>query len=82
MFAYPVPAAGLVTIGCLNNRVYNRVLLEIYDVAGKKLAVQEASFSDAVQTRFIYDAGKLPPGTYFFTITADNKKHTGKFIKK
>jgi hypothetical protein len=80
MFAYPNPTAGLITIGCLN-KGYNNIYLQIYDASGRLLGTQEASLIDATQARFVFDAGSLTEGIYFFTIITDGVKHSGEFLK-
>jgi len=80
LFAYPNPVTDLITIGCMN-KGYTKVLLEVFDRSGRRLAALEPTSLDASQARFIYDASALLPGVYIYHLITDGKTHTGKFLK-
>lgn len=56
------------------------VRLEVFDLLGKRLRVLEKGFKPAGEHEVTFDAGGLPSGLYFYTLTADNFTQTRKMV--
>jgi hypothetical protein len=58
----------------------SRVLIKVYDVAGKEVSTIENSERTAGTYNVSFDAKQLASGVYYYKLTADNYSATKKFI--
>ena len=60
--------------------VHSSVSLRVYDAIGREVAVLVNGEQSAGQHRVIWDAAGLPSGIYFYHITAEPFRQTGKMV--
>lgn len=70
---YPNPAIDIININL--DKVYNSANLEILDITGKSILIQNLNFKKDV------NVDKLINGSYIYLIELDGQKYGGKFIK-
>jgi hypothetical protein len=58
----------------------DRVQLQVYNILGEKMH-EEIIGAAPGEHQFVFDGGKLLPGTYFYRVINSDKLYTGKFIK-
>jgi hypothetical protein len=58
-----------------------RVLIELYDLSGKKIAVIANEVLPEGTSRIAYDSGQLPAGIYQYKVTAGHGITSGKLLK-
>jgi hypothetical protein len=76
--AFPNPATRTISINYSVSTVSN-VLIEIYDIAGKKMdSFKETSVNGTRVSKV--DLSNYAAGTYFYSVTSDHSKLDGKFV--
>ncbi len=69
--AYPNPSNDAVTVG-MSLEETRDVLVEVYDVAGRRVAVlHEGALAAGTDHRFVFGEADLPGGVYLIRATAD-----------
>lgn len=56
-------------------------LITVYDVMGKQVSTGTLQVSEGLNTLSVPDAGNLPKGVYYISITVNGQKQTSKLIK-
>jgi choice-of-anchor B domain-containing protein len=55
-----------------------RISIKVYDVLGKQVSLIADEYMQAGNYRATFDAGRLPSGTYFYTLSGDGFRQTKK----
>ena len=76
---YPNPFNAKTTI-YYNLKNTSTVKLEIYDLAGRKVATLTDAVQSAGDYQVVWDAGSVASGVYFYHLTADDKNLTKRMV--
>jgi len=79
VYAYPVPATNIITIGCYNNTKAHNI--SIVDIYGRVLIKVPITIYNGTEIRSSIDISALTPGNYIYKIDFDDAPYNGKFIK-
>jgi len=60
----------------------SKTLFQVYNEKGELVGQQFQQVPAAGVQEFTTDVNRLPPGTYFYSLTNDNKTFSGKFLKR
>jgi hypothetical protein len=74
---YPNPTSGNFTLEQKSNRVYDKVMAEVYSMRGERLMTHEM----VGEKKHVFWTSDLPHGLYFVKIVADEYVETIKLVK-
>ncbi|MDH7446498.1 T9SS type A sorting domain-containing protein [Aquimarina sp. 2201CG14-23] len=79
---YPNAFKENITFSFDTKTTNSSIQLDIYDQRGKMVSSKKYNYKNNGTQTLEYHNSNLLPGIYYYTISIDNKKHTGTIIKK